>query len=140
MNFPDAKKAAWVFLLDKGYVASNQWSYYGSLYEPLAPDKSYEGDSWDYTEYLKEILKKEISEYGIDWNKTTKPTSEKKYCFNGTDNDSSPAEILSGTLFLNNGKSYFIATRDIGFSSYISEIVETLDSIMKSEFFKIMEK
>lgn len=96
----NSSQFAWLYLVEHGQ-AGVEHSYY-SGYRLKDERMKHLYGSWNNTQIKNHYLK-EIKDIGVNWNKTKAPISELKSEFEGTFNDSSEKEYLTGTIILNNG-------------------------------------
>lgn len=119
-----AKKIGWNFLIKHGHITKGEWDYYLGNFNYVENNQN----------LMKEI-KNNIVLFGVDWEKTDLPISDKNCAFNGTENDSIWSESLIGNLYLNNGNSYKLGTnKNFSFSSYVKEICDIIELVSDPDF------
>ena len=105
-----ATKLMWAFLLNHGKIGTA--SYYGGSDVPKGATKE---------QYLCEI-----DLIGVDWNKTKEPESDREAFFQGTFNEPSYSEVLTGKLVLKSGivQEWYCA------NTRLEDFVNSLDTLL----------
>lgn len=100
----EAKKFAWIYLIEHGDAGFEQ-SYYGglSLKDQRVAHLHKSDWKWDSASKIKEFYLNEIKRIGVDWAKTREPQNNEISLFTDTFHDSERKEIIEGELILNNG-------------------------------------
>ena len=94
-------KLLWMYMIQNGSI-NKKWSYYGGHYE------SHEGDEQKNFQLYNDVL-----DIGVDWKKTQPVREDRNSEFIDTFADAdSWVSVLEGTLFLENGKNYWIGTTE----------------------------
>lgn len=94
----NAKKFAWVYLIQNGY-AGCKFNYYGGWEIIDEEAKAIFASDRSFNVYTKinDHYVKQIAIHGVNWEKTKEPQSDITY------DDGNKTEIINGKLVLNNG-------------------------------------
>ena len=95
----NVEKLLWKYMIEHG--STREWSFYGGHF----------GDYDDQEGDTKKLLK-EINKYGIDWKKTQPVREDTEAAFTDTFHDPEYVSVLTGTLYLKNGKKYRLGSTD----------------------------
>jgi len=107
-----SEKLMWLYLLKNGSVYK-EWSYYGGRYEK--------------SPVLDGRMRKEIKQFGIDWNKTRSVQDDYEDEFNGTFTGPMQCPTLSGKLFLNNHKNYKVGMNKEDSITVLDIVLDMID-------------
>lgn len=126
----ETKKFIWGYLIYNKCVGVP--SYWGGI---KIPENELTRLNCSYKEVYGKYIE-EIEQYGIDWEATKEPQSDRFGTFDGTDNDPDYVECLRGTLILKNGiKQQWSETR-VSLESVFSQIQAIMLFVGKSSIFK----
>lgn len=134
----DSKKFAWLYLVKNG-VAGRKPEYYGGhRYTPEALKKYPKAKSWygiEEQDIVQVGYSKDLKEIGVNWEKTSAPTSESRSQFNGTFADTTYEEYLEGELILLNGEKQIWCAEALEISNVFDMMAETVNA--PNEFIEI---
>ena len=99
----NSKQFAWIYMIDNGFAGVRP-SFYGG-YDPEEGilEKYDVGNTWYRDRDLREAMRREIKEKGVDWEKTEAPRSTFVSQFTDTFHDPEQKEYIRGTLVLKDG-------------------------------------
>jgi len=116
-------KFVWAYMIENGKLTDGRWSYYGSDWESI-----HEYD-WQKAQGAYERFKFTVKTIGVDWEKTSPPTSDMNSGFTDTFHASETIETLIGDITLKNGSTYKVGVKhaEERFSSYAKTLTKLID-------------
>lgn len=119
----DSKQFAWLYVIEHGTPGRKRGMEV--LDDVLLDVKIDNPRAWNASLEICAIYLDRIKRIGVNWDKTNAPTSDYYSEFNGTFNNPSDKEGLSGTLVLNDG------TKQIWFAD--CEVTNVFDMMAEVE-------
>lgn len=109
----------WFHILKNGRVMDpdTEWNHYGAEFEDYFDKKQYKINSAATVKLLQQI-----KVIGVDWQKTEVPEYECRSEFTDSFHPPKDVDTWSGTLYLNDGSSYFVAALRIDVSGLITRM------------------
>lgn len=98
----DAKKFAWVYLIENGEAGIEQSYYGGTTLKDTRVSHLY-SNSWTVDHRIRSQYLEEIKTIGVDWRRTAEPQNNEISLFTDTFHDPERKEVIEGTIVLNNG-------------------------------------